>query len=96
MGNPTLQNSTLPAGVWVNLYTEISVSKGSTVAVGTPLGVEHISGYDIRLNVSAASPAAGSGYTGLRQGEYAENEPGDPGFWALSPFIDATINLREV
>jgi polyhydroxyalkanoate synthesis regulator phasin len=28
--------------------------------------------------------------------EYAENEPGDVGFWAKSPFTDATVNLREV
>ena len=96
MGNPTLKNSTLPAGVWVNLYAEITAMKGAAVAVGTPIGIEHVSGSDVRLNVSASSPAEGYGFTVLTQGEYAENEPGDPGFWALSPFVDALVNLREV
>lgn len=93
MGNPTLPNTTLPPNTWVNLYTAISTAKGSAVAVGTALGIRHLSDSTIKLSVSASAPTNG-GYEPLEPGEYAENEPGDVGFWALCP-VEATVNLRE-
>lgn len=96
MGNPTLPNTKLPAGQWVNLYAAITTSKGSTVAVGTAIGIRHLTTGTVRLCVSASAPTESSGYEHLAPGEYAECEPGDVGFFAMSPFTDATVNLREV
>lgn len=96
MGNPTLPNTKLPVGQWINLYAAITTAKGSTVAVGTAIGIRHLTTGTLQLCVSAVAPTDSSGYEPLGPGEYAENEPGDVGFWAKSPFTDATVNLREV
>lgn len=96
MGNPTLPNTKLPAGQWVNLYAAITTAKGSTVAVGTAIGIRHLTTGTLQLCVSASAPTDSSGYEHLAPGEYAECEPGDVGFWAKSPFTDAIVNLSEV
>ncbi len=96
MGKPTLNNVTLPQGVWTNLYTAISQVKGSAVAPGTPIGVRLVQRGHLQLNVGATQPTADSGYEPLRDFEYSENEQGDPGFWAMPPFGDVTVNLKEV
>jgi hypothetical protein len=96
MGKPTLKNVTLPQGVWTNLYTAISQMKGSTVAVGTQIGIAMLQRGQLQLNVGATAPTADSGYEVIRDFEYSENEQGDPGFWAMPPFGDVTVNLKEV
>jgi hypothetical protein len=96
MGKPTLKNVTLPHGVWTNLYTAISQVKGSAVAPGTPIGVSLVQRGHLQLNVGAAAPTADSGYELIRDFEYSQNEQGDLGFWAMPPFGDVTVNLKEV
>ena len=96
MGKPTLKNVTLPHGVWTNLYTAISQIKGATVTVGTPIGISLVQRGMLHLNVGASAPTDDSGYDVIWDFEYSENEQGDPGFWALPPFGDVTVNLKEV
>jgi len=97
MGNPTLPNTKLIKGVWVNLYDAISTAKGETVAVGTAIGITLLQRGQVHLVVAASEPGEGTGYEPLDGlGAYAECESGDVGFWAQAQFGDVVCNLKEV
>jgi hypothetical protein len=92
----TYPNVILKRGEWSNLYQKLSTVKGSAVTVGTPIYVELVQRGLLHLNVGATEPNSDSGYSVIRDNEDAQNEYGDPGFWAFPPFGDVTVNIREV
>ena len=92
----TLKNVRLKKRTWVNLYTAISEAKGSSVTVGTALGLSMLGYGKIRVNVGPTQPTADSGYEIITDFGYAENETGDSGFWAYSESNDALVNIKEI
>ena len=92
----TYPNVTLKKGIWTNLYTAISEKKGSTVPVGTAIGFTLCQRGLVYANVGAATPTDDSGFEPVTDYGYVECEAGDPGLYAMAPFGDVTINIKEV
>ncbi len=91
----TLQNIVLPAGVWVDLYADPVVS-GAGITAGTKIGIKNHGKSELHLHAGADAPIESDGFVPVRLYEYAENEAGDSGAWAMSKGANGLINVREV
>lgn len=84
----TLPNTLLPTSVWVDLYAATGLE------VGTHIIVQNIGVADVYLFAGAAEPAEDELHQIIKRGQYAINDVGDAGAWALCLYEDGRINVR--
>jgi len=87
----TLPNIPLPRNTWVDLYA------ASGIAVGTRIKVSSlITDAVIRVHTSSTEPAADAGYTPIKALEFATNNAGESGAWAMCKTKDAIVNVEAM
>lgn len=87
----------LPAGVQVNIYTELNAQVGfPAVTIGAAIAVTNTGSAVIKLTTKATEPEIGDGSTPLQPGEQALNITPSSGEFAESLSIDGLINVRAV
>lgn len=89
----TLQDITLPANTWVNIYTQpVIVAAGITV--GTAISAQNTGQTRISANAGATQPTSTSGERVIPQTQVWSNDSGDSGAWFYSPVFDGLVNVR--
>ena len=65
------------------------------IPVGTKLEVQNIGACDVYLYSQLNEPTINTdGHQVIKRGEYAENENGDLGAWAISEKSDGLLNIK--
>lgn len=89
----TLQNITLPADTWVNIYTHpVVVAAGITV--GTQISAQNIGQTSVRVHAGADAPTGTDGYRTISIDDVFANAAGDTGAWMMSLVFDGLTNVR--
>ncbi len=83
----TLENTSLPSDVWVDLYADTGI------AVGSQLLVQNIGVCDVYLATQLAEPTDETAYQIMERSQFAINEPGDSGAWAFCK-AGGAVNVR--
>lgn len=87
-----LPDTRITKNQYINLYT----SSIPPIPVGTQIEVQNLGDGDVTLYSQADSPVNGdtSGKQVIKHGEYMENDEGDLGAWAFSPYCDGLLNVK--
>lgn len=89
----TLQDITLPADTWVNIYAHpIIVAAG--ISVGDLISAQNTGQTRIMVHAGATMPTSTSGERIIRPDVVWSNDAGDAGAWMMSSVIDGLVNVR--
>lgn len=83
----TLQNITIPAETWVELYA------ASSIAVGESIAVQNIGTTDLYYSISLTEPPRDSdSYKVFRRVDVITTRPDETALWVFSPQADGLVN----
>ena len=91
----TLQNISIPHGVWLNVYTHPIITAAG-ISVGDQISTQNLGDNSVLTHAGATAPTSADGYRAIKTLDVWANDAGDTGAWVFSRFADGLINVRAV